>query len=100
MKRSSEMIFQQIIDDSINLEAEPMKEVLQEDRAKVTDSASMETPSVLQSVDIMTSQVSEDGIQSVRTQVISTRVTRPSDSEELEEDLAKDLEAEKDAEKD
>lgn len=102
MKRSSEMIFQQIMDD-VSLEAESMDDVLEENQVKVADSAtstSMEAPGALQSVDIMTSRVSEDGIQSVCTQVISTRVTRPSDSEELEEDLeeAEGLEEEKDVE--
>ncbi|XP_050453725.1 ankyrin-2-like isoform X1 [Cataglyphis hispanica] len=102
MKRSSEMIFQQIMDDNVSLEAESVDEVLEENQAKVTDSAtstSMEAPGALQSVDIMTSRVSEDGIQSVCTQVISTRVTRPSDSEELEDlEGEEDLEAEKDME--
>ncbi|XP_029669474.1 ankyrin-2-like [Formica exsecta] len=105
MKRSSEMIFQQIMDDNVSLEAESMDEVLEENQAKVADSAtstSMEAPGALQSVDIMTSRVSEDGIQSVCTQVISTRVTRPSDSEELEDseglEEEEDLEAEKDIE--
>lgn len=103
MKRSSEMIFQQIMDDNVGLETESMDDVLEENQAKVADSAtstSMEAPGALQSVDIMTSRVSEDGIQSVCTQVISTRVTRPSDSEELEEDLEEieGLEEEKDVE--
>ncbi|XP_072762140.1 uncharacterized protein [Anoplolepis gracilipes] len=99
MKRSSEMIFQQILDDSVNLEAESMDEVLEDNQIKVMDSAtstSIEAPGALQSVHIMTSRVtSEDGIQSVCTQVISTRVTRPSDSEEFEEEaegLEKDAE--------
>ncbi|KMQ93434.1 microtubule-associated protein futsch-like protein [Lasius niger] len=101
MKRSSEMIFQQIMDDSVSLETDSVDEVLEEDQAKVANSAaiiSTEAPGAPQSVDIMTSRVSENGIQS--TQVISTRVTRPSDSEEHEEDLeeAEGLEAEKDAE--
>ncbi|XP_071630709.1 uncharacterized protein [Temnothorax longispinosus] len=99
MKRSSEMIFQQIIDDSVNMEAESMGEVLEEDQVRVADSAtsvSMDAPGVLQSVDIMTSRVSEDGIQSVCTQVISTRVARPSDSEELEEEKVEGLELQRD----
>ncbi|XP_011645228.1 ankyrin-2-like [Pogonomyrmex barbatus] len=103
MKRSSEMIFQQILDDSVSLETESMDEVFEEDHAKVADSAtsaSMDAPGALQSVDIMTSRVSEDGIQSVCTQVISTRVTMPSDSEELEEEKVEDLETERDTEKD
>lgn len=102
MKRSSEMIFQQIIDDSVSMETESMGEVSEENQAKVADSAtsaSMDMPGVLQSVDIMTSRVSEDGVQSVCTQVISTRV-RPSDSEELEEKKEEGLEAQKDTEKD
>lgn len=87
MKRSSEMIFQQIMDDSMSMETESMEEALEED-AKVMDSATsafMDAPGALQSVDIMTSRVTEDGVQSVCTQVISTRVSKPSDSEELEE---------------
>ncbi|XP_019700064.1 ankyrin-2 isoform X2 [Harpegnathos saltator] len=99
MKRSSEMIFQQIMDDSVSVETESMEEALEED-AKVMDSATsayMDAPGAVQSVDIMTSRVTEDGVQSVCTQVISTRVTRPSDSEEpeeraLEEDVEKSLE--------
>ncbi|XP_070157732.1 ankyrin-2 isoform X2 [Polyergus mexicanus] len=105
MKRSSEMIFQQIMDDNVSLEAESMDEVIEKNRAKVADSGtstSTEAPGALQSVDIMTSRVSEDGIQSVCTQVISTRVTRPSDSEELEDleslEVEENLEAEKDIE--
>lgn len=104
MKRSSEMIFQQVLDDSVSLETESMEEALEEDSAKVADSATsafVEAPGALQSVDIMTSRVSEDGIQSVCTQVISTRVTRPSDSEEPEEEeTIGDLEGDRDAEKD
>lgn len=103
MKRSSEMIFQQVMDDSVSIETESMGEVLEENQAKVADSAtsaSMDVPGVLQSVDIMTSRVSEDGVQSVCTQVISTQVTRPSDSEELEEEKEEGLEARKDIEKD
>jgi len=103
MKRSSEMIFQQIIDDSVSMETESMDEVLEEDQAKVVDSAisaSMDTPGILQSVDIMTSRVSEDGVQSVCTQVISTQVIRPSDSEELKEEKMEDLKAQRDTEKD
>lgn len=100
MKRSSEMIFQQIMDDSVSMGTESMDEALEED-AKAVDTATsafMDAPGALQSVDIMTSRVSEDGIQSVCTQVISTRVTRPSDSEEFEEET-KDLEAERDTER-
>ncbi|XP_039306763.1 ankyrin-2 isoform X2 [Solenopsis invicta] len=85
MKRSSEMIFQQIIDDSMNIEAESMAEVLEEDQVKIMDSAilaSMDAPRVLESVDIM------------------TRVTRPSDSEEPEEEEMEDLKVQRDAEKD
>lgn len=99
MKRSSEMIFQQIMDDSMSMETESMGEALEED-ARVMDSATsafMDAPGALQSVDIMTSRVTEDGVQSVCTQVISTRVTRPSDSEDLEEEPER---AEKSAERD
>ncbi|XP_012059295.1 PREDICTED: ankyrin-2-like [Atta cephalotes] len=102
MKRSSEMIFQQIMDDSVSMETESMDEMLEEDQAKVVDSAisaSMDAPGILQSVDIMTSRVSEDGVQSVCTQVISTRVTIPSDTEEekveslkVQRDIKKDAE--------
>lgn len=91
MKRSSEMIFQQVIDDSVK-ETKSMGEVLEEKRARVADSAtlaSMDAPGVLQSVDIMTSRVSEGGVQNVCTQVISTRITMPSDSEEFEEEEKK-----------
>lgn len=97
MKRSSEMIFQQIVDDSVSMGTESMEEALEED-ARVADSATsafMDAPGALQSVDIMTSRVTEDGVQSVCTQVISTRVTRPSESEELERE--EDLAAERDA---
>ncbi|KYM96924.1 hypothetical protein ALC62_12394 [Cyphomyrmex costatus] len=100
MKRSSEMIFQQIMDDSVSMETESMDEMLGEDRAKVADlaiSASMDAPGVLQSVDIMTSRVSEDGVQSVCTQVISTRVIMPSDNEE---DKVEDINVQRDMEKD
>lgn len=78
MKRSSEMIFQQIVDDSLEAESE----ILDENQAKVADSTitSAEEPSVFQAVDT----TFENGIE---TQVITTRVTRPSDSEEHEEDL-------------
>jgi len=102
MKRSSEMIFQQIMDDSVSMETESMDEMLEENQAKVVDSAisaSMDAPGILQSVDIMTSRVSEDGVQSVCTQVISTRVTIPSDTEEekveslkVQRDIKKDAE--------
>ncbi|KYN17377.1 hypothetical protein ALC57_10353 [Trachymyrmex cornetzi] len=98
MKRSSEMIFQQIMDDSVSMETESMNEMLEE--AKVVDSAisaSMEAPGILQSVDIMTSRVSEDGVQSVCTQVISTQVTIPSDTEE---EKVEGLKVQKDIEKD
>lgn len=101
MKRSSEMIFQQIMDDSVSMGTESMDEGLEED-AKGVDSATSaftEAPGILQSVDIMTSRVSEDGVQSVCTQVISTRVTGPSDSEELEEEEeTRDVEERKETE--
>lgn len=94
MKRSSEMIFQEIIDDSVETE------LLEKTQAKVMDSATsvfMDEPGVLQSVDIMTSRVSsENGIQSVCTQVISTQINRSNDSkepEEIEMDTEKKAEA-------
>ncbi|XP_011332219.2 ankyrin-2 isoform X2 [Ooceraea biroi] len=100
MKRSSEMIFQQILDDSVSLETESMDEVLiEEDQAKDM-ATSAYAPGDVKSVDIMTSRASEDGVQSVRTQVISTRVTGPSDSEEPELEETGGLETEKDTEKD
>lgn len=102
MKRSSEMVFQQIVDDSVSMETESMDGVLksmEEDQAKVVDSAtsaSIDATAVLQSADIMTSQVSEDEIQSVCTQVTSTRIA----SEDLEEEKKEGLEAQRDVEKD
>lgn len=98
MKRSSEMIFQQIIDDSVK-DTESMGEVFEEGQAKIANSAILAAAKVPQSVDIIKSQVSED-VQSVRTPVISTRVTRPSDSEDLEEEKTRNLEAQRDMEKD
>ncbi|XP_011704780.1 PREDICTED: ankyrin-2-like isoform X3 [Wasmannia auropunctata] len=101
MKRSSEMIFQQIVDDSVIMETESM-DVLEEDQAKVDSaiSASMDAPGILQSVDIMTSRVSEDGVQSVCTQVISTQVARPNDSEDFKEEKMEGLKAQRDMRKD
>ncbi|XP_012537405.2 ankyrin-2 isoform X2 [Monomorium pharaonis] len=102
MKRSSEMIFQQIVDDSMIIETESMNKVLEEDQAGAVDSAistSTDVSRVIQSVDL-TSQKSEDRVEDVCTQVISTRVTRPSDSEELEEEEKIDLEVQRDMEKD
>lgn len=91
MKRSSEMIFQQIIDDSV-METKSMGEVLEENQARVADSTTLAAPGM----DIMTSRVSEEGIQSVRTPEVSTQVTRPSDSEDFEEEEKKSLEAQED----
>lgn len=90
MKRSSEMIFQQVLDDSVSLE-EAMDDVLEDDQAKVDSGSSVfvDAPGTTQS------RTSEDEVPSVCTQ-ISTRVTRPSDSEEFEEEEAGDVEAEKD----
>lgn len=91
MKRSSEMIFQQIINDSI-METKSREEVLEGNQARIADSVIL----AALEVDIMTSQVSEEGIQSVRPPAISTRLTRPSDSEDLEEEEKKSLEAQRD----
>ncbi|XP_034174779.2 uncharacterized protein LOC117601738 isoform X4 [Osmia lignaria lignaria] len=68
MKRSSEMIFLQMMEYA-ELEAEK-KDAKGVDFATSTATS---TPGALQSVDIMTSRVSEDGVQSVCTQVISVQ---------------------------
>ncbi|XP_020290962.1 ankyrin-3-like isoform X2 [Pseudomyrmex gracilis] len=90
MKRSSEMIFQQVLDDSVSLE-ETMDDVLEDNQAKVDsgDGVFVDAPGAAQL------KMSEDEVPSVCTQV-STRVTRPSDSEELEEEEAEDVAADKD----
>ncbi|XP_076763414.1 uncharacterized protein LOC143430860 [Xylocopa sonorina] len=85
MKRSSEMIFAQVV-DSIAPTAEPTQDLPKD--VKGVDSATSTTltmtPGTLQSVDIMTSRVSEDGVQSVCTQVISTQAATETELETLE----------------
>jgi len=100
MKRSSEMIFQQIMDDNVSLETKSMNEMLEEDQAKVADmvTSAYERPDDDPSMGTMTSRVFDDGVQSVCTQAMSTRVTRPSDSEEPEETVSS--KTEKDTRKD
>ncbi|CAL7944161.1 unnamed protein product [Xylocopa violacea] len=83
MKRSSEMIFAQVVDGSTAPKPEPTEDLAAKD-AKGIDSATSTltmTPGTLQSVDIMTSRVSEDGVQSVCTQVISTQAAEPTETE-------------------
>ncbi|XP_043684899.1 ankyrin-2-like [Vespula pensylvanica] len=77
MKRSSEMIFQQIMDDNAALDTDLDEPILEQDTKGVdfATSAFVVTPGAVQSVDIMTARVTEDGVQSVSTQVISTQVT-------------------------
>ena len=100
MKRSSEMIFPQVLDEAgapvaapaaatasattatAAIEVERAEESAKGD-AKGIDFATSTfatTPGTLQSVDIMTSRVSEDGVQSVCTQVISTQATSEAES--------------------
>ncbi|KAI4474135.1 hypothetical protein M0804_014999, partial [Polistes exclamans] len=76
MKRSSEMIFQQIVDDNAALDTDIDEPILEQDTKGIdfATSAFVLTPGAVQSVDIMTARVTEDGIQSVSTQVISTQV--------------------------
>ncbi|XP_043485394.1 trichohyalin-like [Polistes fuscatus] len=76
MKRSSEMIFQQIVDDNAALDTDIDEPILEQDTKGIdfATSAFVVTPGAVQSVDIMTARVTEDGIQSVSTQVISTQV--------------------------
>ncbi|XP_070530667.1 ankyrin-2-like isoform X2 [Cardiocondyla obscurior] len=99
MKRSSEMIFQQIVDDSLGMEAESMDEVLEEDQAKIVDSAASAiktAPSVPQPV--TSSQMSEEEVE--KAQAISAQV-RLGDSEEREKnEIEEDLEVKRDAERD
>ncbi|XP_015589872.1 ankyrin-2 isoform X2 [Cephus cinctus] len=74
MKRSSEMIFQQILDDNGEPAPVESEEQSMTQEHKFSDSSTStlaQPPGVLQSVDIMTSRVIEDGVQSVCTQVIS-----------------------------
>ncbi|XP_076389120.1 uncharacterized protein LOC100881279 isoform X1 [Megachile rotundata] len=81
MKRSSEMIFPQAIEDadldSGSEKTSPVKDAKGIDFAASTVTAS---PGALRSVDIMTARVSEDGVQSVCTQVISVQATMESTS--------------------
>ncbi|CAK9820564.1 hypothetical protein ANTPLA_LOCUS10675 [Anthophora plagiata] len=80
MKRSSEMIFPQVLDaaalDEDGPEEPPSKDTKGVDFATSTLTTS---PGTLQSVDIMTSRISEDGVQSVCTQVISTQALTEAD---------------------
>ncbi|XP_066594347.1 ankyrin-2-like [Prorops nasuta] len=98
MKRSSEMVFQQVIDDSATLDDRSMEEHIEplELDVKLVDSATSVSSSqpvgTIQSVDIMTSRVTEAGVQSVCTQVISTekRLSLEKDSVDISEDLPGD----------
>ncbi|KAL2712742.1 ankyrin-2-like [Vespula squamosa] len=85
MKRSSEMIFQQIMDDNAALDTDLDEPILEQDTKGVdfATSAFVVTPGAVQSVDIMTARVTEDGVQSVSTQVISTQVTTEMSTEEI-----------------
>ncbi|XP_012285655.2 LOW QUALITY PROTEIN: ankyrin-2 [Orussus abietinus] len=87
MKRSSEMLFQEIteatggFDDSLDK--------IEDLEAKGTDTAtSIGAPlsGDVESVDIMTSSVNEDGIQSVGTQVISRETAKETDESILRQD--------------
>ncbi|KAK1135295.1 hypothetical protein K0M31_008062 [Melipona bicolor] len=123
MKRSSEMIFPQVLDDAaagtaaasvtttttaavatttaavVVVEGERGTEetvnlAVARGDAKGIDFATSTfttTPGTLQSVDIMTSRVSEDGVQSVCTQVISTQATPEA---ELKSEMERVLESE------
>ncbi|XP_076655020.1 uncharacterized protein LOC143360240 isoform X4 [Halictus rubicundus] len=80
MKRSSEMIFPQGLEG--DGAPDDRKESVSKD-AKGVDSATSTasaTSGALQSVDIMTSRVSEDGVQSVCTQVSSVQATEAIES--------------------
>ncbi|XP_026670323.1 ankyrin-2-like isoform X4 [Ceratina calcarata] len=84
MKRSSEMIFPQAVDESgaePESKQEPTKETKGVDFATSTSAVS---PTALKSVDIMTARVSEDGVQSVCTQVISTQATETDLPEKID----------------
>ncbi|XP_071865505.1 uncharacterized protein isoform X1 [Bombus fervidus] len=101
MKRSSEMIFPQVLDNAA-LEVDSTEEPTTKD-AKGIDFATstlITTPGTLQSVDIMTSRVSEDGVQSVCTQVISTQTTSEAEPsfEKVESETFDARTAEKDTE--
>ncbi|XP_047369829.1 ankyrin-2-like [Vespa velutina] len=91
MKRSSEMIFQQIIDDNAALDTDLDEPILEQDTKGVdfATSAFVVTPGAVQSVDIMTARVTEDGVQSVSTQVISTQVTTSTTEIPIEETTLK-----------
>ncbi|XP_076672359.1 uncharacterized protein LOC143371278 [Andrena cerasifolii] len=98
MKRSSEMIFMQVVDSDASLDAEGLEESMPED-AKGVDSAtstSTVTPGALHSVDIMTSRVTEDGVQSVCTQVSSVQAA--TEAETTEEKMSDTKTIEKDTE--
>ncbi|KAK2580285.1 hypothetical protein KPH14_012530 [Odynerus spinipes] len=98
MKRSSEMIFQQIVDDNAALDTDLDEPILEQDTKGVdfATSAFVVTSGAVQSVDIMTARVTEDGIQSVCTQVISTQaITTTSETETpVEETIEKAKETE------
>ncbi|XP_076175196.1 uncharacterized protein LOC143150636 isoform X2 [Ptiloglossa arizonensis] len=102
MKRSSEMIFPQLEDSDATLGVEYIEESTPKDAKGIDFATSTVTPTsgTLQSVDIMTSRVSEDGVQSVCTQVISIQTATDIDKPLTEvESKASELEAiEKDAE--
>lgn len=101
MKRSSEMIFPQVLDNAA-LEVESTEELTTKDAKGIDFATSTLTtiPGTLQSVDIMTSRVSEDGVQSVCTQVISTQTTSEAESsfEKAESETFDAATAEKDTE--
>lgn len=101
MKRSSEMIFPQVL-DSAALEVESTEEPTTKDAKGIDFATSTLTaiPGTLRSVDIMTSRVSEDGVQSVCTQVISTQTTCETESsfEKVESEALDAGTAEKDTE--
>ncbi|XP_068973316.1 ankyrin-2-like isoform X3 [Bombus flavifrons] len=101
MKRSSEMIFPQVLDNAA-LEVESTEELTTKDAKGIDFATSTLTaiPGTLQSVDIMTSRVSEDGVQSVCTQVISTQTTSETESsfEKVESETFDAGTAEKDTE--
>ena len=106
MKRSSEMIFMQVLDSDASLDAEGLEESMPED-AKGVDSAtstSTVTPGALHSVDIMTSRVTEDGVQSVCTQVSSVQAVTEAETTEEKvsdtENIEKDTETAETTEKD
>ncbi|XP_033353794.1 microtubule-associated protein futsch-like [Bombus vosnesenskii] len=101
MKRSSEMIFPQVLDNAA-LEVESTEELTTKDAKGIDFATSTLTaiPGTLRSVDIMTSRVSEHGVQSVCTQVISTQTTSETESsfEKVESETFDAATAEKDTE--